>query len=233
MADEQQALRKAESVNELVRLNITAWLSVKEARDKIVQIKDGNKIEIVNAQLQFYKNVMLAGRKSVPYFFFTKSKNSVKHTYDELFEKLCNVITFTISPCEGNGEVTKTTLKPLEVRDELYSEHKKNLHNKIKETRQKNAISKQNIESIPRLLKNPDIFIGCTIRHLVKEDKVGPEIWTTGIVCGIDKYSITDVRYTRFDVEYDEDLGSLYAFPLLLDMEKGDCFILKEPPLNP
>ena len=69
---------------------------------------------VVEAQLKFYENVMLSGNRSVPYNYFTKSKNSVKHTSSEMFEKLCNVIKFIISPCNDNDEAMKTTLKPLD-----------------------------------------------------------------------------------------------------------------------
>ena len=68
--------------------------------------------------------------------FFTKSKNSVKHTFSEMFEKLCNVIKFTISPCNDNDEAMKTTLKPLDIRTDLYNESKKNLHKKITDSRE-------------------------------------------------------------------------------------------------
>ena len=215
-------------MNKLVSFHVTAWLSVEEANEKIVDVDDANKMAVVEVQLKFYENVMLSSNRSVPHKYFTKSKNSVKHTFSEMFEKLCNVIKFTISPCNDNDEAMKTTLKPLDIRTDLYNESKKNLHKKITDSRQNTEIKRRNIESIPNILKNPNYFVGCTIRHLLKEDKEGPETWCTGTVKSIDKYNIADPRHNRYSVEYDDDIGAQYVFPLVIDMEKGDCFIIKK-----
>ena len=142
-------MQKVEAVNNLLSFHVTAWLSVEEANEKIVDVDDANKMAVVEAQLKFYENVILSGNRSVPHKCFTKSKNSVKHTFSEMFEKLCHVIKFTISPCNDNDEAMKTTLKPLDIRTDLYNESKKNLRKKITDSRQKTEIKRRNIESTP------------------------------------------------------------------------------------
>ena len=228
ITDEKKAVQKAESVNKLLSYHVTAWLSVDEAKEKIVDVADTNKMAVVEAQLKFYENVMLSGNRSVPHKFFTKSKNSLKHTFSEMFEKLCMVIKFTISPCNDNDEAITTTLKPLDIRIDLFNESKMYLHKKITDSRQKSEIKRRNDESIPKILKDTNFFVGCTIRHLLKENNEGPETWCTGTVKSVDKYNIADPRHNKYSVEYDDDLGAQYVFPLMLDMEKGDCFIIKE-----
>ena len=126
-----------------------------------------------------------------------------------------------------NDEAIKTTLRPLDIRTDLFNESKMNLHKKITDSRQKSEIKRRNDESIPKILKETIFFVGCTIRHLLKENKEGPETGCTGTVKAVDKYNIADPRH-KYSVEYDDDLGAQYVFPLMLDMEKGDCFIIKD-----
>ena len=123
ITEEKKAVQKAEAVNKRLSFHVTAWLSVEEANEKIV---DANKMVVVEAQLKFYENVMFSGNNGQCHKFFTKSKYSVKHTFSEMFKKLCNVIKFTISPCTSRY---------------TNNESKKNLHKKM---------------SIPKFLKDPN-----------------------------------------------------------------------------
>ena len=63
-------MQKAESVNKLLSYHVTAWLSVDEAKEKIVDVADTNKMAVVEAQLKFYENVMLSGNRSVPQILY-------------------------------------------------------------------------------------------------------------------------------------------------------------------
>ena len=58
ITEEKRAMQKAEAVNKLLSFHVTAWLSVEEANEKIVDVDDANKMAVVVAQLIFYVHAL-------------------------------------------------------------------------------------------------------------------------------------------------------------------------------
>ena len=76
---------------------------------------------------------------------------------------------------------------------------------------------------MPLLKENPDLFVNCKIKHKLKELKDSDEVWCYGKVICVDRYNS---RNTTCLVQYFDDPETQYIFPLILDMEKKDCFAL-------
>ena len=67
------ALRKAEAYNNLLQKNVMAWITEEQANLGITTIIAKDKLNVIEAQLQFFKHVILSDRKC-PYTYFTKSE---------------------------------------------------------------------------------------------------------------------------------------------------------------
>ena len=222
----KQSSKMAYSVNTLVNNGMAAWISVKEAEDKINLIDPSEQYKAVGIQLDFYKNVIFANR-NVQQQWFSKSKDGIKLTFYQLFEKLTNVIQNTIdSEPEDKNAFTKSTLKPLEERNNAYVEQQKSQHNKMVENRFKIFVSEKSKKYIPMIIENPNLLVGCKIKHKVKETKTDEGIWQNAEVIEINKHS-HDKKKTEYSVKYDND-SSTYSFKLIDDMENKLMFLLDD-----
>ena len=70
ITEEKKAMQKAEAVNKRLSFHVTAWLSVEEVNEKIVDVDDANKMAVVEAQLKSYENIMLSGNRPLPHKLF-------------------------------------------------------------------------------------------------------------------------------------------------------------------
>ena len=225
--EEKKTVNRAEAVNRLITNNISAWITIDQANTKINEIEgDAAKKEAVLAQLNFYKHVMLAGRKGVSYDFFTKSKKGVQLTFDELFQKLLNAITCAITPDADADYIKKSTLRPVDEREQLVNEHKANMRKRVLDFRFSNFLDSKNQANLPKYKNNPQLLVNCRIRHKLKATKESDETWCLGVVECVEKVDEVDPMKTSFGVRYMEDDEKLYYFPLLKDMQTKECFVL-------
>ena len=186
--EEKKSTNQADAVNKLVENRIKAWLTADEAILEMNKIEnDEAKKQAVLLQLNFYKHVMLTGRKGVTRDFFTKSKNGVDLTFDELFQKLLNAITFCLTPDAEADHVTKTTLRPVEEREPLINDHKADMRKKVVDGRISIYLDNKNQENLPKYKKDTILLVKCTIRHKLKETKDDNETWQKGVVEFVEK----------------------------------------------
>ena len=218
------ASKKTTAVNALLENGVMAWISVEIATKNIETIDESKRLAVIDAQLMFYKHVILSGRKC-HHTLFTKSSKGRKLTFEELFKKLLNVIRFVSLPDEITNTY-KSKLKPLEERKDLIHEQKQNLKERIFNSRLSQEIDRRNKIAIPLIKENPDHLINCNIKHKLKESRDAEEIWCCGKVLSIKKYQASDSRNTVFVVQYYDDPVNNFTFPLILDMEKKECFPL-------
>ena len=216
------ALKKVEVLNTLVRLKVMSWITEDQANSGIVLFEDKDKLEIIDAQLQLFKHVILSDRKC-PFTFFTKSEKGKKLNYEELFEKLINCIKFSKLPDVISNKTPKP-LKPVAERTKLLIDQKKKLQDNIFNCRFDREMIRRNILFLDKVIENPDIFVDCEIKHRIKETPDSEETWCYGKVLEVKK---SNNRHTKYVVEYLNDLDNTYVFPLILDLEKKDLFVIR------
>ena len=74
-SDQKTVIKKTDAVNRLFELNVRAWITEKEVDDNIVLIEgDRNKMDVVLAQLAYFKHVVLANRKYEMEFLLQNQK---------------------------------------------------------------------------------------------------------------------------------------------------------------
>ena len=222
VAEKKRNKLKADCVNDLMQNKLTAWLSVEEANEKVKSIDPSMQMRAIQIQLDFYKHVIYGERKA-PQHWFSKSKNNVKLTFDELFKKLVSVIENSMDL--DNDQPVKKALKSADERVALYNTQKEKLGNHVIDCRLGYAIENKIKKQIPKILANPQLLVGCRIQHRIKETKDDDEIWCAGYVSHIDKFN-NDNRKVVYSVIYDTD-PETYAFPLILDMERKKLFCFK------
>ena len=177
-------------------------------------------------QLAFYKNVIFGDRK-VPQSWFSKTKNGVKYTFNELFEKLVQAIESTIVSEDNGNVVLKAALKPQNERIAIYEEQKKILAKRVTDSRLAIFIETKAKRELPMVLNNPQLLIGCRIHHKVKETTEDEEVWCTGKVIDITNQPQDQLKKTEYMVIYDDD-PSKYVFQLIIDLEKKSMIIISE-----
>ena len=152
------ALRKAEAYNNLLQKNVMAWITEEQANLGITIIIDKDKLNVIEAQLQFFKHVILSDRKC-PYTYFTKSERGKKLTWEQLFEKLIKVIKFTKLPCMIIQNKTDKQLRPVEERNKLLCDQKKKLEDNIFKNRLNREIERRNDLFLDKVIANPDLLL--------------------------------------------------------------------------
>ena len=168
---------------------------------------------------------MLAGRKGVTYDFFTKSKKGVQLSFEDLFNKLLNAITCAITPDADADYITKSTLRPVEEREQLVNEHKADMRKRVLDFRFSTFLDRKNETNLPKYKNDPQLLVNCKIRHKLKATKESDETWCLGVVELVEVNELDPMK-TSFGVRYMEDDGELNYFPLLKDMQTKDCFVL-------
>ena len=222
--EEKRVNKKVKAVNDIVNLNVTAWLNKEEATEKFSVLDDNLKQEVIEAQLSFYRDVLLCERKT-PRVMFTKSEGGKKLGFQRLFEKLLEAIEY-ISTGDDNVMPTKTVLKPRAEREELYNKQKDKLKTRIFNDRLAVAVKRKNVLDIPKIYSDPAILVNCSIQHKLKEDSV--EVWLQGEVTGIERVDQRNPHLTTYIIKYSGDPDN-YTCRLIKDMEKGDCFVQIAP----
>ena len=160
--------KKVKAVDELKRLNITSWLSKQEAREKFASVEEKSKQSVIEAQLNFYRDVLLCERKTPTTMFTKTEKNEGKLSYDRLFEKLEIAIDFLIIP--DNLDVPpKTVLKPMLERNDFYKEQKKKVGTRVYDDRLAVAVRRMNVVDIPKISDNLELLANCFIQQSARK----------------------------------------------------------------
>ena len=211
----KKAQKKNCAVKKLIDLGVMAWISEDEAENEIQKYTDEKMlIEILYAQIGYYREIILAERK-LKREYFTKSKNGVLLTAEELFEKLKILICIT---CTGESTPTvKPTLKPPEERVKLVEDQKSRLNQQVFEVRLKMMMTQKKKKVLPRLIENPDLLVGCRIKHLLRETKDDDVLWTNGTVVGVEKYVPGTSKHV-YQLANEESPSEVFLFPILQDM---------------
>ena len=79
---------------------------------------------------------------------------------------------------------------------------------------------------IMKFIENPELVVGMSIEHRVKENNSVETSWCQANVVGIDKINRSNLKRTSFDIVYDGELDDVFSFPLILDFEHGDDILL-------
>ena len=132
-------------MNSLIALNCRAFINEHEIDVEIEKCNsDKQKNQILHAQLNYYKYVVLNNQK-VKGDQFTKSKGGKELTIDQLINKLKSLIRYTISPsCEF--KITNE-IKPMEERKILLDKRKIELKKEV--DRHKASQSYKTTEKVP------------------------------------------------------------------------------------
>ena len=208
-SDQKTVIKKTDAVNRLFELNVRAWIREKEVDDNIVLIEgDRNKMDVVLAQLAYFKHVVLANRK-YEMEFFTKSKGGISLSLSDMIGKLKTVIKYIVLP---DVHPVKPKLKPAEESENMMQKQKEKLKENIFDLRLKNLMNQKKKNILPKLLNDPALLIECTIKHRVKESQSDDATWCTGVVLGIEKHSTNSSLKVVFQVRYEEDIDEYIVF---------------------
>ena len=77
-----------------------------------------------------------------------------------------------------------------------------------------------------KFIENPELVVGMSTEHRVKENNSVETSWCQANVVGIDKINRSNLKRTSFDIVYDGELDDVFSFPLILDFEHGDDILL-------
>ena len=155
-SDQKTVIKKTDAVNRLFELNARAWITEKVVDDNIMLIEgDRNKMDVVLAQLAYFKHVVLANRK-YEMEIFTKSKGGISLSLSDMIGKLKTVIKYIVLP---DVHPVKPKLKPAEERENMMQKQKEKLKENIFDFRLKNLMNQKKKNILPKLLNDPALLI--------------------------------------------------------------------------
>lgn len=96
---------------------------------------------------------------------------------------------------------------------------------KIQNDRMGRLTKQQRENLLPNFIENPELLVGRTIQHRVSEEDSEEVFWCRGDVVKISKLTSV-LKKTEYEIRYDNEPDNIWSFPLLIDLEKGDLFVI-------
>jgi len=171
-------------------------------------------------QIKFHKSVLRSkGRKEL----FQETCQKRKYSDAEIVNNLKEIL-------EQNdiNDIDTEEIKPgLFYRDLDESRSQINVKkNELTETlfkaREKRKLDQQK-KTLPEYIENPNKLVGRNIQHKCVEN--GSEMWFNAKVLSVKQVNKDTIK-TEYNVQYEEDKDSIWFFPLLIDLKKGDLMIM-------
>ncbi|XP_065656137.1 uncharacterized protein LOC136081830 [Hydra vulgaris] len=216
--------KKVAACNDLINLNVRAWISLEEAEKTVSNIEEPLKSKVLLAQLNFYR-IILCVECDKKHFCNTKVEGSkrINLSSKELYQNLLIVIQANLTPNKQSlSNNISNNLKPRTIRDAAVENKKKELMEKIQDARLNKLIEQQKKHSLSKFINNPSDFVGFSIQHRVREEDALKVSWERAQVVQIDQLN---GRRTTYLVKYDNEPDEVWSFPLLIDFEKGDLIL--------
>nr|XP_047144798.1 uncharacterized protein LOC124818272 [Hydra vulgaris] len=190
--------KKVAACNDLINLNVRAWISLEEAEKTVFNIEVFCKTKVEGS-----KRINLSS--------------------EELYQNLLIVIQANLTPNKQSlSNNISNNLKPRTLRDAAVEDKKKELMEKIQDERLNKLIEQQKKHSLSKFINNPSDFVGFSIQHRVREEDAHEVSWERAQVVQIDQLN---GRRTTYLVKYDNEPDEVWSFPLLIDFEKGDLIL--------
>ena len=79
---------------------------------------------------------------------------------------------------------------------------------------------------INKFIENPELLVGISIQHRVRENSNAEATWCRANAVGIDKINTSNLKRTSFDIVYDGELDDVFSFALILYFEHGDVLLV-------
>ena len=175
------------------------------------------------AQINFHKQVLKSkGPKDL--FFQSKTVNKKRITFSEetLLENLKQIVILNpVSEDVSQEENNESEVTPALQRHADLAIEKRKRFIQLQEARIKRAI-KRSQEQFDNIAKNPELLIGCHIKHRFHDDTDGGLKWYDGIVKSVARKHVDPLK-VKFWIDYNED--EMSDFELLVDLKKGDLII--------
>ena len=131
--EEERRSKMTKVVNQLIAVNVKAWISLNEAQDFMdTDSSENHKVQVLSAQLDYYKHIIFHGKEKTRELF-SKSKGGKKHSSVELFDKFQALLDNSIN---SEPETTNVTvLKEKDEREMLLEQQKARLSKKVNDQR--------------------------------------------------------------------------------------------------
>ena len=71
---------------------------------------------------------------------------------------------------------------------------------------------------IKKFIGNPESLVGIPIHHRFRENKDVEATWCQVNVVGLEKINRSNLKFTSFDISYDEEPDDIFSFLLILSM---------------
>lgn len=217
--------KKVTITNKIAKLG-GVWRSGTEMDSSLTRLHgDKEKMQALVAQLQFHKTVLRAdGNKELFQQSIKKSGKSHVYSLDELRLNLIEVLRINQVEREEREEPELQPALTYRSEEETHgrlAEQKRKLVQKLNAAREKRERSKQKI-TLLQYLEDPEKLVGQRVQHNCCEEGEPTPVWYSGTVLQITKRKPNTLN-TIFKIKY--DVGDMWEFPLLKDMQIGDLRI--------
>lgn len=166
---------------------------------------------MLQEQLAFLRNIL---NVTCSASLFNKTEPVGYRPFDislqELFENFVEVLKSLRGP--QNQVRVEAKIVKLDERKIIVEHQNNNLMDKISIARM------GRLNKLKKFIGNPELLEGISIQHRFRENKDLEATWYRGNVVGIDRINRSNLKFTLFDIVYDEERDDVFSFPLILGM---------------